>query len=151
MHSLFNKHTAIGIGDKLWDSFLTISIRKKSDQACQTGVCHLWNVGSTATNSLNGWSYKLLISTGNIALGKKKKKGYSYFSGWTYCLLWQIFCKVRSFFVSNYIVSVAVSDRSFFFSCMNIRYFSICTLTPSFWQQQFDSHFSYLLIMWKEN
>lgn len=150
---------AIGIGDTLWDSFLTISIRKKSDQACQTGVCHLWNVGSTATNSLNGWSYKLLISTRNIALTKKRKKEKRVFIfQWLNILLasqrciWQIFCKVRSFLCPT-AVSVAVSDWSFLFSCMNIRYFSIIMqyLTPSFWQQQFDSHFSCLLIMWKEN
>ena len=118
---MFNKHTAIGIGEKLWDSFLTISIRKKSDQACQTGVCHLWNVGSTATNSLNGWSYKLLISTGNIALGKKKEKRVFLFQ-WLNILLasqrflWQIFCKIRSFFcVQLHSVSSCFRSINFFF------------------------------------
>lgn len=125
---------AIGIGDKLWDSFLTISIRKKSDQACQTGVCHLWNIGSTATNSLNGWSYKLLISTRNIALRKKKKRKKGIHISvveHTACfskMSLTNFLQSKEFFMSNYIASVAVSDWSFLFSCMNIRYFSICNI-----------------------
>ena len=128
MCSLFNKHTAIGIGEKLWDSFLTISIRKKSDQACQTGVCHLWNVGSTATNSLNGWSYKLLISTGNIALRKKKRKKAILNSvvEHTACfskISLTNFLQSKEFFCVQ-LHSVSSCFRSIiFFSCMNIRHF----------------------------